>query len=94
LAFALGHLGAVGALRPQAEAALVAEERKRASRILGFVDERLARLEIAREYTEQREYDRAIAALRSELDAAALEAALSQGRAWTEERAVAEALLI
>jgi hypothetical protein len=61
---------------------------------LGFVDERLARLEIAREYTEQREYDRAIAALRSELDAAALEAALSQGRAWTEERAVAEALLI
>ena len=94
LAFALGHLGAVGALRPQAEAALALEERKRASRILGFVDERLARLEIAREYTEQREYDRAIAALRSELDAAALEAALSQGRAWTEERAVAEALLI
>ena len=93
-AFALAHLGAVGALRPQADAVLAVEERKRASRILGFVDERLTQLEIAREYTEQQEYDRALAALRSALDAATVEALLTEGRAWTEERAVAEALLV
>ncbi len=94
LAFALGHLAAVAALEPQAGAETGADERKRAARILGFVDERLAGLEIAREYTEQSEYDRTVAELKRVLDNGTLEALANEGREWTEERAVAEALLV
>ncbi len=93
VAFALGHLSAIAALQSEnGEKSL--EGRTRAARLMGFVDERLSTLETAREYTEQLEYDRVISSLRDLLGADELAKLMDEGRSWTEERAIAEALRI
>ncbi|HKU66878.1 MAG TPA: hypothetical protein VJP85_03785 [Candidatus Baltobacteraceae bacterium] len=92
LAFALQHLAAVAALR--ADAADGRLDDRRAARILGYVDARLAALEAMREYTEQQEYDAMLPALRDALGADELAKIMAEGSAWSEDQAVTEAMLI
>lgn len=87
LMYALQHLAAIGALRPAADA-------HRSARLLGYVNARLAEFEALREYTEQREYDEAMPALRATLGPNELSKLTSEGGAWSEDRAVAEAMRI
>ena len=62
--------------------------------ILGYVDTRILALEAPREYTKQQEYDKMIAALRDALGEDELAKLLDEGSAWSEDQAVAEAMLI
>ena len=91
VAFALQHLAALGALR-EGEPARSPDEESRAARLLGYVEARFTKLEVKREHTEQQEYDRMIAALRTTIDDARFETLLSEGRGWSEDRAITEAL--
>jgi tetratricopeptide (TPR) repeat protein len=93
LAFTLQHLAAVGALRPSADAH-VCEDRRRAARIVGYVDARLGSLEALREYTEQQEYDAMLPALRDALGEDELAKLIAEGSGWSEDQAVAQAMLI
>jgi hypothetical protein len=93
LAFAMQHLAAIAALRPGADA-LIIEDRRRGSRILGYVDARVAALEAVREYTEQQEYDAMLPALRDALGESELSKLMAEGSNWGENQAIAEALLI
>jgi hypothetical protein len=93
VAWALQHFAAIAALRPHDDAP-VAEDRRRAARILGYVDAQLAGLVAFREYTEQQEYDVIVTALRDALDKDELSKLLSEGSAWKEDQAVAEAMSI
>jgi predicted ATPase/class 3 adenylate cyclase len=91
-AFTLQHLAAVAAL--QGNGAAPREERERAARLLGYVDAQLAALESLREYTEQQEYDAILPVLRDALGAGECTRLMAEGRTWSEDQAVAEALLI
>jgi hypothetical protein len=93
VAVTLQHLAAVAALRPNAEAPS-REEHARTSRLLGYVDTQLAELEAQREYTEQQEYDKTLAALRDALGADECAKFMAEGSSWSEDHAVAEAMLI
>jgi predicted ATPase/DNA-binding XRE family transcriptional regulator len=93
VAWALQHFAAIAALRPHADAPVI-EDRRRAARILGYVDAHLARLVALREYTEQQEYDVMLTALRDALDNGEISKLLAEGGAWKEDQAVAEAMLI
>ncbi|MGZ3496907.1 MAG: ATP-binding protein [Vulcanimicrobiaceae bacterium] len=87
LACALQHMASTAALRPGSDV-------RRAARLLGYVDARFAALEALREYTEQHEYDAVIPALRDALGAAELSKLIAEGSTWSEDRAVAEAMLV
>ncbi len=89
----LHHLAAIAALRPSANLPVI-EDRRRAARILGYVDARLAALEALREYTEQQEYDAMITTLRDALDENELTKLMQEGSTLSEDQAVAEAMLI
>ena len=91
--WSLQHLAAIAALRPSARTQVV-EDRRRAGHILGYVDSRLATLEALRECTEQQEYDAIIPALCDELGGNELSMCMTEGASWSEDRAVAEAMLI
>jgi hypothetical protein len=90
VATALQHLAACAALRLGEEEAQT--NKTRAASLIGFVDARLAELENQREFTEQQEYDRAIAALRETFDQSELERLMAKGQVWSKERAIAEGL--
>ncbi|HZY96920.1 MAG TPA: tetratricopeptide repeat protein [Candidatus Cybelea sp.] len=92
--WAMQHLAAVAALRPNANAERAREDRRRSARLLAHTDARLSSLEALREYTEQQEYDRVSAVLHQSFDESELAALAKDGRGWTEEQAVTEALLI
>ena len=92
LTFTLQHLAAIAALRPNEDANLARDDRTRAAGLLGYVDARATALGALREYTEQEEYDKTLAALRDALDAAALERLMDEGRPWSEDYAVGRAL--
>ena len=94
VAWALQHLAAVATLQSCNDLASVQAGRARAVRLLSYVDARLAALGALREYTEQQEYDRIVAALRGALGADELARLMGDGRAWTEDRAIGEALLV
>ncbi len=87
--WALHHLVAIAALRAGDDA----QDRRRAARLAGFVDGRIAELNLPRDFTEQAERERTSEALRDALgnEAAALE---EEGRGWSESRAVEEARAI
>jgi non-specific serine/threonine protein kinase len=93
LVYALQHLAAIASLRPNADAS-VAEDLGRAARILGYVDACLNASEALRWYTEQQEYDAIIPALRSGLGEDQLSKLMAEGSTWSEDQAVAEAMLI
>jgi predicted ATPase/class 3 adenylate cyclase len=90
VATTLQHLAACVALRPGEEEAKA--NKARAASLIGFVDARLTELENHREFTEQQEYDRAIAALRETFDQIELERLIAEGQTWGKERAIAEGL--
>ena len=88
VAFSLQHLSAVAALRSYEDAQQERENAMRAARVLGFVDGRLRSLEIAREHTEQTEYERVRAVLETRLGVAAFQEDYEHGMHWSEDRAV------
>ena len=92
-AFALQHLAAIAALRPCDDAEQVREDKARAARLTGYVDRHIAELDAVREYTEQEEYDKMLAKLGGALGET-LRDLMDEGRAWDEDRAVAEAMLV
>jgi hypothetical protein len=61
---------------------------------LGYVDARLDAFEALREFTEQQEYDKMLAALRNALSEDEPAKLIGEGRAWNENQAVAEAMLV
>ena len=94
MAWGLQHLAAAAALRPAADEELSRGDRLRAARLLGYVDGRLNGLEALRQYTEQQEYDKILAALGNALGKDQLLKLRAEGAAWSEDQAVAEALSI
>lgn len=92
-AWALQHLAATAVLRP-ANPACAHEELRRCARLLGYADARLAELESSREFTEQQEYEKMLAALRDALEADELASLMREGSLWSEDEAVAEAMLV
>jgi non-specific serine/threonine protein kinase len=93
LAHTLQHLAAIAALRPSTDAPVI-EGCSRAARILGYVDACLAALEGFREYTDQQEHDAMLPVLRDALGAEHLAQLIAEGSTWSEDQAVAEAMLI
>jgi len=91
---AIQHLAAIAALRPSDDAERVRADRARAARLLGYLEIAPADLAAARQYTEQQEYDRTLAALRAELGAEHLARLVNEGRGWDEDHTVTEALLV
>jgi predicted ATPase/DNA-binding XRE family transcriptional regulator/tetratricopeptide (TPR) repeat protein len=92
-AWALLHLAAIAALRAGDNSADRLVNLRRAASILGYVDARFAELGYKPQYTEQQEYDKILPVLRSELGAD-LDAFLDEGKQWSDDRAVMEALEI
>jgi hypothetical protein len=94
VAWALQHFAAIAALRPADDAEHLREDRLRAARLLGYVDARLSALESLHEYTEQQEYDKILPVLRDTLGEDELDKRTAEGSTWSEDQAVAEAMLI
>jgi len=80
---ALQHLSAIWAFGGNAE---------RAARLLGYVDAQIAQLGTLRELTEKWEYDELMSALRETLSDDEIASLAREGAAWSEDRAVDEAL--
>jgi tetratricopeptide (TPR) repeat protein len=93
VAFALHHLAAIAALRAGDNRADRLVDLQRAAYVLGYANARFAELGYIREYTAQQEYDKMLPVLRNELGAD-LEALMKEGKHWSEDQAVAEALKI
>jgi tetratricopeptide (TPR) repeat protein len=72
-------------------AIVLRQDARLAAQLLGFVDGRIAEVSGRRDFTEQREYDFALALLRESLPADELAALLSDGSSWPAERAIAAA---
>jgi tetratricopeptide (TPR) repeat protein len=93
VAWAIQHLAAVAALRPVSGTALVVERRRRAARLVGFVDARVAEYGLHRDFTERREHEQILAAARDTLGAET-DVLIQEGSTWTEARAFEESLLV
>jgi tetratricopeptide (TPR) repeat protein len=93
LTWTLQHLAAIAALRSGADVPVI-EDRRRAARILGYVEARLSAVEAVRQYTERQEYDVMLPALREALAEDELTKLLIEGATWSVDQAVAEATLI
>jgi len=65
----------------------------RAARLLGYADARLNELESSREFTEQQENKNMLAALRTAFGADETDRLMREGIFWSEDQAVAEALV-
>jgi|ERR1700730_13855761 len=79
------------ALRPQVR---LPSRKERAARQLGFVDAQFQALGMKREITELLGYDKLMTALRRELSEADIQKLGAEGEAWSEDRAVEEAMKI
>ncbi len=90
----LQHLAAIAALRPIGDPEAPQQARLRAARLVGYVDARMASLGARRYDTDQREQDRVLSALRDALGEVRLPELMAAGRNWTEDQAVAQALLV
>jgi len=88
MAWAMQHIAASYAVDPGA----AMDELERAASLLGYADARVDALQMIREYTEQHEYDEAVASLRAALGEGRVGMLMSEGAAWNEDRAVAQAL--
>lgn len=83
IAFASQHLAQIGAARGEVE---------RAARLLGYVDMVVREEGRQREPTERRGQEKLMDSLRAKLDDARIAALAAEGAAWSEDRAVEEAL--
>jgi predicted ATPase/class 3 adenylate cyclase len=84
-AVALQHLALLGALRAEV---------RRAAQLIGYVDAQYQKLGYERESTEKWSYEKLMAALREQLSDAEIEKLATEGAAWSEDRAVEEALKV
>jgi predicted ATPase/class 3 adenylate cyclase len=82
-ASALQHLALLAALESDAQ---------NAARLTGYVEARFKELDMEREITEKWSYEKLLAALRERLSDTAIAAFGREGAAWSEDRAVEEAL--
>jgi predicted ATPase/DNA-binding XRE family transcriptional regulator len=87
-AFVLQHVAAIAALQGGSPDARVLKQRERAATLLGFVEARLRAFGARRDYTEQQEFVRVVAALREALGDR-IDELMALGEQWTEEAAVA-----
>jgi predicted ATPase len=94
LAFTVQHLAAIAGLRRADSGGRARDDRLRAARLLGYTNARIAAVEAARENTEQQEYDRLLPALHEALGNEKLATLMAEAGAWTEDQAVAEAMLV
>ena len=88
------HLAAVEALQPQCDLERLCDHYARSARLLGFVNARLARLEMSRRFIEQRQCEMILIGLQSEFDDLELSRLLAVGAAMTDDEAIEEALKI
>jgi predicted ATPase/class 3 adenylate cyclase len=86
------HLAAIDALRPESDPQRRHRTRRRAASLRAASERLFAGVGGFREFTEQTEYDRLTASLERELGPPDLEAATRDGRMWTDQRIVGEAL--
>jgi predicted ATPase/class 3 adenylate cyclase len=93
LAWTLQHLAALGTLQQRTDVHRPNDD-VRATRLLGYVDARLEMLEAPREYTERQEYDKIFQVLSDALGADECAKLMAEGSTWSEDQAVAEAMLI
>jgi predicted ATPase/class 3 adenylate cyclase len=91
LVFALQHLAAVVVFEPAADAT---NAYRRAARLLGYTDSRIVACEGIREFTEQQEYEKMMTTLRDALGTDECARLMNEGGTWSEDQAVAEAMLI
>ena len=61
---------------------------------MDYADARLTVLALQREHTDQQECDRVLSVLREALGEDRIAALMAEGRQWTEDQAVAQALLV
>lgn len=92
--FDVQHLAAVAGLKAWSDAESALEQRMRAARLLGFVQKRLAVLEVEREYTEQCGYTKLLGELCMVFKPEELQPVMDDGAGWSEEKAISEALQI
>jgi predicted ATPase len=85
IAVALQHLAVLAAL---------GGDTRRGAQLLGYVDAQYTALEMQRGPTEQSGYDKLMAALRERLSADEIAQLSAEGAAWSEDRAVEEALQV
>jgi predicted ATPase len=85
IAVALQHLALLSAL---------GGDSRRGAQLLGYVDAQYVALEVQREFTERWGYDKLTATLRETLSADEIAQLSAEGVAWSEDRAVEEALQV
>jgi predicted ATPase/Tfp pilus assembly protein PilF len=85
IAIALQHLAVLATLQGDA---------RRGAQMLGYIDAQFAALGIHREPTERRSYDKLMVALRETLSEDEITQLSAEGAAWSEDRAVEEALQV
>ncbi|MGB8907431.1 MAG: helix-turn-helix domain-containing protein [Candidatus Cybelea sp.] len=93
VAWTIQHLAAVAALRPVSDTTLAIERRRRAARLVGYVDARVEEHGLQRDFTERREHEQTLAAVRDTLGGET-DASIKEGSTWTEARAFEESLLV
>lgn len=93
-AITLQHLAATTALQPSRDTAFLREHQVRAAQLLGYVDATLARTKYQCEGAERREHDEIVQAVKAGLGANRCRRLMADGGSWSEEEAVAEALLV
>jgi tetratricopeptide (TPR) repeat protein len=84
-AYAVQHLAAVAALRPEGSVERRSEAHERAAQLMGYVDACLAALKSPQEYQEER--DRVVSLLREAIDADQLARLMAVGARMTEDQA-------
>lgn len=89
IVFVLQHMAAAVALMHRNIAG--GDDSIRAAQLLGFVDAQFSAHDITRQYTEQQEYERAVAALLDTLDEKEMAGAMRDGTVWDLERALSSA---
>jgi len=89
---AVQHLAAVDVLQPRCDLERVSNHHARSARLLGFVNARVARLEMSRRFIEQRQCESLLAGLQIRFNDLELAGHLEVGAAMTDDEAIEEAL--
>ena len=94
LLWTLQHLAAVAALRPNEGAPQKLADVRRAASVLGYTDAALEAVAVQREFTELREYEEVVSELRRALGPEETAQLMAGAATWSEDQAVAEALMV